>query len=61
MLLKRLKGEDFTTELPMPEFDSVEPAEAIKDLSKAVIALVTTGGIVPHGNPDRIQSASAQK
>lgn len=61
MLLKRLKNEEFETELPMPEFDTVEPAPAIRDLSKAVIAVVTTGGIVPNGNPDRIQSASAQK
>ncbi len=61
MLMKRLNNEEFVTELPMPEFDTVEPAPAIKDLKKAVIALVTSGGIVPNGNPDRIQSASAQK
>lgn len=61
MLMKRLRNEEFETELPMPVFDAVEPADAIKDLSKATIALVTTGGIVPYGNPDRIQSASAQK
>ena len=61
MLLKRLGNEDFVTELPMPVFDQVAPATAIADLSKATIALVTSGGIVPHGNPDHIQSASAQK
>lgn len=61
MLMKRLKNEEFVTELPMPVFDTVDPAPAIKDLSKSKIALVTTGGIVPCGNPDRIQSASAQK
>lgn len=61
MLLKRLNNEEFETELPMPVFDKVDPSNAIKDLSKATIALVTTGGIVPKGNPDRIQSASAQK
>lgn len=60
MLLARLNDEDFETELPMPVFDTVEPAPGIKDLSKATIALVTTGGMVPLGNPDRIQSASAQ-
>ena len=60
MLLDRLNGREFETELPMPVFDTVEPADAIKDISKATIALVTTGGIVPAGNPDRIQSASAQ-
>lgn len=61
MLMKRLNNEEFETELPMPVFDKVEPAKPIEDLSKAVIAVVTTGGIVPLGNPDRIQSASAQK
>ncbi len=61
MLIKRLKGEAFETEMPMPVFDEVAPAPAIKDLSKATIALCTSGGIVPAGNPDRIQSASAQK
>lgn len=61
MLLKRLKDEEFETELPMPVFDTVEPAKAIADLSKATIAIVTSGGIVPKGNPDHIQSASAQK
>jgi len=61
MLLARLKGQPFETEMPMPVFDVVEPASAIKDLSKATIALCTSGGIVPEGNPDHIQSASAQK
>jgi glycine reductase len=61
MLLKRLKGEPFETELPMPEFDRVEPAPAVKDLSRATVALVCTGGIMPAGNPDRIESASATK
>src|SRR5699024_731023 len=31
------------------------------DLSKANIAIVTSGGIVPVENPDRIQSASATR
>ena len=61
MLLARLNGKEFKTELPMPVFDKVDPAMAIRDLSKATIALVTSGGIVPKGNPDRIESASAQK
>ena len=61
MLLARLNDEPFTTELPMPSFDVVEPAPAILDLSKATIALATSGGIVPLGNPDHLQSASAQQ
>ena len=46
MLVKKLNGEPFTTEYPMPEFDRVAPGKAIKDLTKARIALVTSGGIV---------------
>ena len=61
MLLKKLKGEEFVTEFPMPDFDRVDPQPAIKDMSKATIAIVTSGGIVPHGNPDHIESSSASK
>ena len=61
MLLAVLAGKDFETEMPMPVFDEVAPAPAIKNLSKATIALCTSGGIIPQGNPDRVESASAQK
>lgn len=61
MLLKRLKDQPYETELPMPEFDHVQAALPITDMKHATIALVTTGGIVPEGNPDHLQSASAQK
>jgi glycine reductase len=44
----------------MPVFDRVTPRPAIKDLSKATIALVTSGGIVPKGNPDHIAASSAR-
>ena len=61
MLLKKIKGEEFVTEYPMPNFDRVDPNPAVKDLANAKIALVTSGGIVPKGNPDRIESSSASK
>ena len=61
MLVAKLSGNAFVTEYPMPVFDNVVPGKAIKDLSKAKIALVTSGGIVPKGNPDRIESSSASK
>ena len=59
MLLKKLAGKPFETEYPMPSFDRVAPQPAIKDLSRATIALVTSGGIVPKGNPDRIEASNA--
>ncbi len=45
----------------MPDFDRVAPNQAVLDLTKAKIALVTSGGIVPKDNPDRIESSSASK
>jgi len=61
MLVAKLKGEEFVTEYPMPHFDNVAPAPAIKDMPKTKVALVTSGGICPKGNPDRIESSSASK
>lgn len=61
MLIKKIKGEEFVTEYPMPEFDRVDPNPAVKDVTKAKIALVTSGGMVPKGNPDHIESSSASK
>ena len=61
MIIKKLKGEEYVTEFPMPDFDRVDPNPAVKDLSKAKIAIVTSGGIVPKGNPDHIESSSASK
>lgn len=61
MLVKKIKGETFTTEYPMPSFDRVDPNPPVKDMAHATIALVTSGGIVPKGNPDRIESSSASK
>ena len=61
MLIAKMQGKPFATELPMPDFDRVSPNPAVKDVAKATIALVTSGGIVPKGNPDRIESSSASK
>jgi glycine reductase len=61
MLIKKIKGEKFETEYPMPVFDNVAPSPAVKNMSGAKIALVTSGGIVPKNNPDKIESSSASR
>lgn len=61
MLLAKLRGEPFVTEYRLPVFDRVAPAPPLDDPASATIALVTSGGIVPRGNPDRIEAASASK
>ncbi len=61
MLIAKMNNQPFTTEYPMPQFDRVAPNPPVHDMAKATIALVTSGGIVPKGNPDRIESSSASK
>ena len=61
MLLNKLANKPFETEYPMPSFDRVAPNPAVKDLAHATIALCTSGGIVPKGNPDHIESSNALK
>jgi glycine reductase len=33
----------------------------VPDLSRALVALVTESGLVPHGNPDRLETWNASK
>ena len=61
MFVSKLKGEPFETEYKMPVFDRVDPQPAVKDMAHATIALVTSGGICPKGNPDHIEASSASK
>ena len=44
---------------PWNPFAPGDIAPGIRDMSKATIALVTTTGIVPEGNPDHIPSSNA--
>jgi glycine reductase len=56
MLLKKISGEPFTTEIPMEVWDDIPPAPALSDIRKRNIAVVTTSGVVPFGNPDRFKT-----
>ena len=59
MLLKKMKGLPFVSELPLPKFDRISPSPPVTKLSTSTIALVTDGGLVPKGNPDKIPSSRA--
>ena len=61
LLVNKILGKEVYTDYPMPVFDRVPPAAPVADVSKAKIAIVTSGGIVPQGNPDHIESSSATK
>ena len=61
MLLKKLNGQPFVSEVPFQAPESVIPAAALPDLSRATIALVSTGGLIPKGNPDRMVAGNADR
>jgi len=61
MLLSKLRGEPFESEVPRPVYDRVKPAPPIKEISLATIAIVTDGGLVPRGNPDKIEIRTATR
>ena len=52
MLLAKVAGEPFETEVPMEVWDRVAPAPPLPDTSAAKLAVICTGGVVPWGNPD---------
>jgi glycine reductase len=60
MLLKKMKGLPFISELPLPKFDRILPSPPVLNLSTSTVALVTDGGLVPKGNPDKIPSSRAK-
>lgn len=61
MLHAKLAGASFTTELPIHATEAVTPARPVADLSRSTIALITTGGLVPKGNPDRLNAAASRQ
>ena len=61
MLLRKVRGEPYTTEWPVPRYHRVPASAPLQGTAKATIALVTTGGLVPRGNPDRLEWVRASK
>jgi glycine reductase len=59
MLLAKLADEPYETEYKIEERDNVVPSKPIADMAKANIALITSGSLVPVGNPDRMPTGTA--
>jgi glycine reductase len=59
MLVAKTKGEPFESEFTSPAFPAVPAPAPVADLSKARVAIVTDGGLVPKGNPDDISPYAA--
>ncbi len=60
MVLAKVRGEPYQTEIRLEAQESVAPPAALGPLDQAVVAIVTEMGFVPHGNPDRIASSRAK-
>lgn len=61
MLTAKLSGETYQSEVPVEAFDRVPPAAPVDTLSRASLALVTTSGLVPMGNPDGLKSMNESR
>jgi betaine reductase len=59
MLAARLAGGNPPTEIPLRGFEKVPAAAPVRNLKTAKIAIVTGGGMVPRGNPDKLKQAFA--
>ena len=61
MLEKRVAGEPYKSEVLIQQYESVPPPPPVEDLGRIKLGLVTSGGLVPRGNPDRQVSGNAQE
>jgi glycine reductase complex component B subunit gamma len=61
MLVAKLNGTPFESEMLPVAFEPTPMPAAIKDLSQACVMLITDGGLVPKGNPDKIQGTAATR
>jgi glycine reductase len=61
MLLDKLHGRPFVSEVPFRPPEKVAPAPPVADLGRARIAMITTGGLVRKGNPEGQVAANATR
>ena len=61
MLEARVADEDYSSEVLIQQYETVPPPMPVADLSSITLGLVTSGGLVPRGNPDRQVSGNAQQ
>jgi len=61
LLVRKLRGEPFTTELPPPRRERVPAAPPVATLARATVALVTDGGLIVAGNPEGMTGGDAER
>jgi len=61
MVLTKVNGAPFESEMMPTAFAPISMPPGVKDLKKAKVMLITDGGLVPKGNPDKIQGSAATR
>lgn len=61
MLVARLTGQPFVSEMMLTGYDDISPAPPLRELQGATIGLVSSGGLVPRGNRDRLVGSKAEQ
>lgn len=56
MLLNKIAGRPFVTEIPIESLEPIPVPPPITNLTNVCLALATTTGVVPMGNPDGIKA-----
>ena len=59
MVLSRIRGESVNSEIVIRDYDHVAPPQSLDSLKDVKIGVVTSGGLVPKGNPDKQSAARA--
>ena len=52
MLLSKIASRPFISEIPVETLEAIPVAPPIADLKQSRLALITTSGVIPVGNPD---------
>ena len=55
MLLLKMAGKPFESEMPAEPFEQIEPPKPVKDIKKMRIAIVSDGGLVDKANTPKIK------
>lgn len=61
MIMTKAQGQPFESEMLPATFERIPMPPSVKDLKTAKLMLVTDGGLVPKGNPDKIQGSAATR
>ena len=61
LLLAKLNGQTYESEIPRIEAKQHAIPNLTGSLKDATLALVTEGGLVPKGNPDRLESSRGSR